>query len=77
MMNLERYEYLKQWAPNFSYQIVDNEVQITDSRAKRIYIVRQTDHQLYCDDDKATNCVHVQFALATPELARIWLNKKG
>ena len=29
LMNLERYECLKEMAPNFSYQIIDNEVQIT------------------------------------------------
>lgn len=73
LMSIARYEFLKRIAPNFTYTFVDNQMLITDSKKKKLFTVWSKDSRLYCEDDNSFDCEHIHFALATPELATLWM----
>lgn len=70
MMNLEKEELLKRISPSLSFiSIDDNKILIRDKN--RIADIYLKNHTLFCDLDKKTDCDHIHFALACPELGKL------
>jgi len=69
LMNLEKEEFLKIYAPYLSkIGIQDNVLFIRDSKKDKIIEIRLVNNKLYSNDDEP---IYLQFALALPELARL------
>ena len=70
MMNLEKEDLLRKISPTLSFiGIDDNRILIRDKN--RIADIYLKNHSLVCDLDKKTDCDHVRFALACPELGKL------
>lgn len=73
LSSLEREEVLNKLLPNLNFVgIVQNVMVIQDTIIGKMYSVRRTDGELICDEDKADNCRHVRFALATSEITQLY-----
>ena len=69
---IEKDEFLKVYAPSYSnYGIHDNMLLIKDSKADIIAEITLRNNILHCNIDRSTDCMHVKFALALPEVARL------
>lgn len=70
MMNLEKEDLLKRISPALSFVgINENTIMIRDKN--RIADIYLKDHTLFCNLDGKTDCNHVRFALACPELGKL------
>lgn len=74
-MNLERYDKIAALAPSYSYSVGEDFIAVRCVKENKTYTVSLKDHELYCDEDKKQDCIHVIFALATPEANKIWIKK--
>lgn len=72
LMNIEREEFLKRFAPGLSkVGFQNNAIYIKDHKTNRIAEIYLTDHHLWCSVDEASDCIHVHFALALPEIVML------
>lgn len=72
LMSIEKDEFLREYAPYLSKLTVqDNILFIKDEKLNAIAQVYLKDHTLYCTLDESSDCMHIHFALALPELARL------
>lgn len=72
MMNLERDEFLKDYAPyleKIGYS--NNMLTIRDHKVNNITDIFMKDGRLYCSLDETDDCMHIHFALALPELSKL------
>lgn len=73
---IERDRFLQSYAPYLSkigYE--SNVLFIKDSRLGKTAEVYLRDRALYCSVCEERNCVHVHYALALPETAKLYLRK--
>jgi hypothetical protein len=70
-MNLEKDEFLKEWAPNFSATVGPNSIYVYDNKEKRTAEVVIKDGKLICFEHESNDCEHIHFALALPELGEV------
>lgn|SRR3989338_3464348 len=72
LMNLEKDEFVRGYAPFLSkVGIQDNRLIIKDSKKNQFAEVYLKNNQLFCTLDESSDCMHIHFALALPELARL------
>jgi len=72
LLNLERDEFLKSYAPFLSKVGVEgNRLTIRDEKTKSYHDVYLHDSKLICESDGSDSCIHVRFALALPELGML------
>ena len=72
IMMVEKDEFLKSYAPYLSKKMVDgNSIIIKDDKIGRLVEVTRHDERFWCDVDEGECCVHIHFAHALPELAKI------
>jgi hypothetical protein len=77
LMNLEKDEFIRSYAPHLSkIGIHENRLIIKDTKKNQLAEIFLKDGQLYCSLDESTDCLHIHFALALPELARLKKNNK-
>jgi hypothetical protein len=71
-MGLNKDEFLKLYAPHLSKRdIIDNCLIIWDDLRKRAAEVWLREQKLVCDLCQKDDCIHVHFALALPEVAKL------
>lgn len=70
--SLEKDEFLKMYAPHLSKKgIADNCLIIWDDMKKRVAEVWLREQKLVCDLCQKDDCIHVHFALALPDIAKL------
>ncbi|WP_337861482.1 hypothetical protein [Nitrososphaera sp.] len=73
---LDRDKFLQAYAPFFSkvgYQ--DNILFIRDAKAGKTAEVYLKDRSLYCGLCESKDCMHIHYAFALPEVAKMFLKK--
>ena len=76
MEAIERDRFLQSYAPSLSkigYE--DNILFIRDAKKNKTAEIYLRDRALYCNVCEEKNCVHVHYALALPEVAKLFLRK--
>ncbi len=76
MEAIERDKFLQSYAPSLSkigYE--DNILFIRDAKKSKTAEVYLRDHALYCNICDSKDCVHIHYALALPETAKLFLRK--
>ena len=72
LLNLEKDEFLKTYAPFLSKKSIDgNSVIMKDDKLNKLVEVTYKDGKFWCDHDEKDCCTHIHFALALPELAKL------
>ena len=72
LMVIEKNDFLKDYAPFLSkIAVTENSVILRDEKLRRLVEVIYRNNRFWCDVDENECCVHIHFALALPELARI------
>ncbi len=74
---IERDKFLQAYAPSLSklgYE--DNILFIRDAKEGKTAEIYLRDRSLYCNVCESRDCVHIHYAIALPEIARIYLKKK-
>ena len=74
MEAIERDKFLNSYAPTLSrvgYQ--DNILFIRDAKLGKTAEIFLRDRSLYCNVCKSKDCVHIHYALALPEAAKLYL----
>lgn len=76
MEAIERDRFLQSYAPSLSkigYE--DNILFIRDAKKNKTAEIYLRDKALYCNVCEERNCVHVRYALALPETAKLYLRR--
>lgn len=76
MEAIERDKFLQSYAPSLSrigYE--DNILFIRDARKDKTAEIYLRDRALYCNVCDEKDCVHIHYALALPETAKLYLRK--
>jgi len=75
-LNIEKDEFLKHYAPHLSATVGEDSIYVKDSkRGGRTAEIVLRDGKLVCYLDEDSDCEHIKFAIALPEIARLHLNK--
>jgi hypothetical protein len=76
MEAIERDKFLHSYAPSLSrvgYQ--DNILFIRDAKLGKTAEIFLRDRSLYCNICESKDCVHIHYALALPEVAKLYLRR--
>jgi hypothetical protein len=77
---LEKDEFLKKYAPFLSEEGCTKDIlyikDIKENKTAEIYL-NDNDNKLYCSLCKTFNCFHIQFAIATPKIAKLNIKPKA
>jgi hypothetical protein len=76
---IQKDKFLERYAPYLSVDsFIDDRITLLDSnpQTKFKYIdVKVRDHELICEQDEKTDCVHCHFVWAIPQVAKLNLKK--
>lgn len=76
MEAIERDKFLQAYAPSLSkISYEDNILFIKDAKLGKTAEVYLRDRSLYCNVCESRDCVHIHYALALPEAAKLYLKK--
>jgi len=85
LMNVERDEFLKVFAPNLSLEYVaNNTIFLHDEKQNKTITIKLRYHEnnscddgfeIFCEQDESIECLHVRFTMALPELIKLNLKK--
>lgn len=74
---LERDKFLQRYAPSLSkIGFEDNVLFIRDSKLGKTAEVYLKDRTLYCNNCGSKDCLHIHYALALPEVAKLYLGTR-
>ncbi len=76
MESIERDKFLKSYAPSLSkvgYE--DNILFIRDMKLGETAEIYLRDRSLYCNVCESKDCVHIHYALALPEVAKLYIRR--
>jgi hypothetical protein len=75
---IEREKFLRVYAP-YLLRIgqEQNTLFIKDSRMRRTAEIHLRDRRLFCSVCHSRDCTHIHYALAVPEIAKLYLRKPG
>lgn len=81
LMNVERDEFLKAFAPCLSLEyLANNTIFLHDSKQNKTITIKLRYHgddsyadgvELFCEQDESIDCLHVRFTMALPELMQL------
>lgn len=72
VMNLEKEEFMSKYAPMIQYiSAQDNKIILKDNKKNQFTEVFKKNSNLYCTLDESTDCIHIHYVLALPELGKI------
>ena len=75
---IERDKFLQTYAPFLSkIGFEDNILFVRDSKLGKTAEVYLRDRTLYCNVCDSKDCLHIHYALALPETAKLYLRKPG
>ncbi|KAA2281224.1 hypothetical protein [Candidatus Nitrosocosmicus sp. SS] len=85
LMNVERDEFLKIFAPNLSLEYVaNNTIFLHDEKQNKTITIKLRYHEdsscddgfeIFCEQDESIECLHVRFTMALPELIKLNLKR--
>lgn len=74
---LEKDEFLKHYAPFLSEEgCTRDTLYIKDYKENRVTEIHFNDNKLYCTLCNSFDCFHIQFAMATPRVAKLNIESK-
>ena len=76
MESIERNEFLQSYAPSLSmigYQ--ENILFVRDAKKGKTAEIYLRERALYCNICDSKDCIHIHYALALPETAKLYLRK--
>lgn len=72
VMNIEKEEFMSKYAPMIQYIAAqDNKIILKDSKKNQFTEVFKKNSNLYCTLDESSDCIHIHYVLALPELGKI------
>ncbi len=71
LLNVEKDEFLKRYAPYLEKITVGQTLVLRDHKINKIIEVFLKNNTLYCSHDESGDCMHIHFALAIPEIAKL------
>ena len=75
---IERDKFLQTYAPFLSkIGFEDNILFVRDSKLGKTAEIYLRDRTLYCNVCESKDCLHIHYALALPEIAKLYLRKPG
>jgi hypothetical protein len=75
---IERDKFLQTYAPFLSkIGFEDNILFVRDAKLGKTAEVYLRDRTLYCNVCESKDCIHIHYALALPETAKLYLRKPG
>jgi len=75
---IERDKFLQTYAPFLSkIGFEDNILFVKDSKLGKTAEIYLRDRTLYCNVCESKDCLHIHYALALPEIAKLYLRKSG
>jgi hypothetical protein len=76
MEALEKDKFLQTFAPSLSkVGFEDNVLFIRDAKQGKTVEIYLKDRTLYCNTCESKDCLHIHYALALPEVAKLYLHK--
>lgn len=71
LLNVEKDDFLKGYAPYIEKINVGQTLVLRDHKVNKLVEVFLKNNILYCSLDESGDCMHIHFALAIPEIARL------
>ena len=73
---IDRDKFLQRYAP-FLVKVgfEDNILFVKDSKIDKTAEIYLRDHMLYCSICESKDCIHIHYALALPEIAKLYLKR--
>jgi len=72
LLNVEKDDFLKEYAPFLNKIAVDGDtVILRDEKLKKIVEIIYKNNEFSCSVHEENDCIHIHFALALPEIAKI------
>ncbi len=71
LLNVEKDEFLKRYAPYIEMINVGQTLVLRDHKVNKLVEVFLKNNTLYCSLDESGDCMHIHFALAIPEIAKL------
>ncbi|HEX6281983.1 MAG TPA: hypothetical protein VFZ67_07110 [Nitrososphaera sp.] len=76
MEAIERDKFLQSYAPSLSKVGYEDDILfIRDSKLGKTAEIYLRDRSLYCNVCESKDCVHIHYALALPEVAKLYLRR--
>ena len=73
---IERDKFLHAYAPFLSKIAFENDILfVRDARLNKTAEIHRRDRTLYCNVCESKDCIHIHYALALPEIAKLYLCK--
>lgn len=71
LLNVEKDDFLKRYAPYIEAITVGNTIVLRDHKINKVAEIYMKNGMLYCSHDESNDCMHIHFALALPDVAKI------
>lgn len=71
LLNVEKDEFLKRYAPYIEKINVGQTLVLRDHKINKVIEIFLKNNTLYCSHDESGDCMHIHFALAIPEIAKL------
>ncbi|MGH2612248.1 MAG: hypothetical protein ACRDFB_04270 [Rhabdochlamydiaceae bacterium] len=71
LLNVEKDDFLKRYAPYIEKINVGQTLVLRDHKINKLVEVFLKSNTLYCSHDESGDCMHIHFALAIPEIAKL------
>lgn len=76
MEAIERDKFLQSYAPSLSKVGYEDDILfIRDAKLRKTAEIYLRDRSLYCNVCESKDCVHIHYALALPEVAKLFLRR--
>ena len=76
MEAIERDKFLRSYAPSLSIVSYEDDIQfIRDTKLGKTAEIYLRDRSLYCNVCESKDCVHIHYALALPEVAKLYIRR--
>ena len=76
MEAIERDKFLRSYAPSLSKVGYEDDILfIRDTRLGKTAEIYLRDRSLYCNVCESNDCVHIHYALALPEVAKLYIRR--
>lgn len=71
LFNIEKDDFLRKYAPYIETVAVAGTIVLRDHKIGKVAEIYLKNGTLYCSHDESNDCMHIHFALAMPEVAKL------
>lgn len=72
LLNIEKDDFLKRYAPHIEKMSLQGNILLLKDHKRNQYAeIEYKDNTVWCRLDESDSCIHVHYAFALPELARL------